>query len=69
MKNGISYNGTEYKLPDIAAGKIVPDVVDRFAREEYLRIRAEKRATLYFALGLLGTLAGTILGWLLAKFF
>ena len=69
MKNGISYNGTEYKLPDIAAGKIVPDVVDTFAREEYLRIRAEKRATLYFALGLLGTLAGTILGWLLAKFF
>ncbi len=69
MPDSFSFNGTEYKLPDIAAGKVVPGVVDRNAREEELRIRAEKRATLYFVLGLVGTLVGTILGWLLAKFF
>ena len=51
-------------------GKIRPPyIVDRLEREEYLRKKAERKADLYFIGGLLGTLAGTVLGWLLAKFF
>lgn len=58
------------EVPDIALGKIgVPHIVDRLEREEYLRKRAERKADLYFIGGLVGTLAGTVLGWLLAKFF
>lgn len=58
------------EVPDIALGKIRPPyIVDRLEREEYLRKKAERKADLYFIGGLLGTLAGTVLGWLLAKFF
>jgi len=64
-----SFVGEDFKLPDIALGKQVPYVVSRLEREEYLRKRAERRADLYFVGGLIGTLAGTVLGWLLCKFF
>lgn len=60
---------SEFDVPDIAEGKVVPNIVYRLEREEELRKHAERKAYLYFVGGLLGTLAGTILGWLLAKFF
>lgn len=69
MKDYIEMNGERIDLPDIALGKTVPYYVEQLKREEYLRKKAERKADLYFAGGLLGTLAGTILGWLLAKFF
>lgn len=59
----------DLKIPDIALGKVTPYVVERLEREEYLRKRAELKANLYFVGGLLGTLAGTVLGWALCKFF
>lgn len=59
----------KYQLPTIASGKTVPHIVHQLEREEELRKKAERKADLYFIGGLLGTLAGTILGWLLAKFF
>lgn len=69
MKDYIEVNGEQIELPDIALGKTVPYYVEQLKREEYLRKKAERKADLYFVGGLLGTLAGTILGWLLAKFF
>ena len=69
MKDYIEMNGERIDLPDIALGKTVPYYVGQLKREEYLRKKAERKADLYFVGGLLGTLAGTILGWLLAKFF
>lgn len=69
MKDYIEMNGKRIDLPDIALGKTVPYYVEQLKREEYLRKKAERKADLYFVGGLLGTLAGTILGWLLAKFF
>ncbi len=69
MKDYIEMNGERIDLPDIALGKTVPYYVEQLKREEYLRKKAERKADLYFVGGLLGTLAGTILGWLLAKFF
>lgn len=69
MKDYIEMNGERIELPDIALGKTVPYYVEQLKREEYLRKKAERKADLYFVGGLLGTLAGTILGWLLAKFF
>ena len=69
MKDNIEMNGERIELPDIALGKTVPYYVEQLKREEYLRKKAERKADLYFVGGLLGTLAGTILGWLLAKFF
>mgnify|MGYP001529684958 CR=1 FL=1 len=56
--NKLKIGDAEFDVPDIAKGKVVPNIVYRLEREEELRKRAE-----------LGTLAGTILGWLLAKFF
>ena len=69
VKDYIEMNGERIDLPDIALGKTVPYYVEQLKREEYLRKKAERKADLYFVGGLLGTLAGTILGWLLAKFF
>ena len=69
MKDYIEMNGERIDLPDIALGKTVPYYVEQLKREEYLRKKAERKADLYFVGGLLVTLAGTILGWLLAKFF
>lgn len=69
MKDYIEMNGERIDLPDIALGKTVPYYVEQLKREEYLRKKAERKADLYFVGGLLGTLAGTILGWLLARFF
>lgn len=69
MKDYIEMNGERIDLPDIALGKTVPYYVEQLKREEYLRKKAERKADLYFVGGLLGTLAGTILGWLLSKFF
>lgn len=69
MKDYIEMNGKRIDLPDIALGKTVPYYVEQLKREEYLRKKAERKADLYFVGGLFGTLAGTILGWLLAKFF
>jgi hypothetical protein len=69
VKDYIEMNGERIELPDIALGKTVPYYVEQLKREEYLRKKAERKADLYFVGGLLGTLAGTILGWLLAKFF
>lgn len=69
MKDYIEMNGERIDFPDIALGKTVPYYVEQLKREEYLRKKAERKADLYFVGGLLGTLAGTILGWLLAKFF
>lgn len=69
MKDYIEMNGERIDLPDIALGKTVPYYVEQLKREEYLRKKAERKADLHFVGGLLGTLAGTILGWLLAKFF
>lgn len=69
MKDYIEMNGERIDLPDIALRKTVPYYVEQLKREEYLRKKAERKADLYFVGGLLGTLAGTILGWLLAKFF
>lgn len=69
MKDYIEMNGERIDLPDIALGKTVPYYVEQLKREEHLRKKAERKADLYFVGGLLGTLAGTILGWLLAKFF
>lgn len=68
MGNKIHFQGSDIDLPS-ALGSLKPYVVDRMEREEYLRKKAERKADLYFVGGLLGTLAGTILGWLLAKFF
>lgn len=68
MNDYIEVNGEQIKIPDVALGKTVPYYVEKFQREEFLRKRAERKADLYFVGGLLGTLAGTILGWLLAKF-
>ena len=68
MNDYIEVNGEKIKIPDVALGKTVPHYVEKFQREEFLRKRAERKADLYFVGGLLGTLAGTILGWLLAKF-
>lgn len=69
MDEYFHFQGADIKIPDIALGKTVPHYVDQLEREEYLRKKAERKADLYFVGGLLGTLAGTILGWLLAKFF
>lgn len=69
MNDYIEVNGEKIKIPDVALGKTVPHYVEKLQREEFLRKRAERKADLYFVGGLLGTLAGTILGWLLAKFF
>ena len=69
MIDYIEMNGERIELPDIALGKTVPYYVEQLKREEYLRKKAERKADLYFVGGLLGTLAGTMLGWLLAKFF
>lgn len=69
MDDYLHFEGKDFKIPDVALGKVAPSIVDRLAREEYLRKRAERKADLYFVGGLLGTLAGTILGWLLAKYF
>lgn len=68
MNDYIEVNGEKIKIPDVALGKTVPYYVEKLQREEFLRKRAERKADLYFVGGLLGTLAGTILGWLLAKF-
>ena len=65
----VEINGQKIKIPDVALGKVVPNSVYRLEHEEELRTRAERKSDLYFIGGLLGTLAGTILGWLLAKFF
>jgi hypothetical protein len=68
MNDYIEVNGEKVKIPDVALGKTAPHYVEKLQREEFLRKRAERKADLYFVGGLLGTLAGTILGWLLAKF-
>lgn len=68
MNDYIEVNGEKIKIPYVALGKTVPHYVEKLQREEFLRKRAERKADLYFVGGLLGTLAGTILGWLLAKF-
>lgn len=68
MNDYIEVNGEKIKIPDVALGKTVLHYVEKLQREEFLRKRAERKADLYFVGGLLGTLAGTILGWLLAKF-
>lgn len=68
MNDYIEVNGEKIKIPDVALGKTAPYYVEKSQRDEFLRKRAERKADLYFVGGLLGTLAGTILGWLLAKF-
>lgn len=68
MKDYLEWNGKRIQIPDIALGKTAPYFVDVLAREEELRKRAERKARLYFIGGIVGTLAGTVLGWLLGKF-
>lgn len=68
MENKFTFNGKDIDIPPIARGETVPYIVQKNEREEYLRKRAERKADLYFVGGLLGTLAGTILGWVLAKY-
>ena len=46
MSDYINFQGTEFKIPDIAGGKVVPPIVDRLVRAEEEKRRAEKRARL-----------------------
>ena len=57
------------EIPDIARGAAVPHIVCKLQHEEELRLKAERKARLYFILGIVGTILGTIAGWLLGKFF
>lgn len=59
----------DLKIPDIALGKKIPYGVERYIEAEERAKRAERRNLLYFIGGLIGTLAGTVLGWALSRFF
>jgi hypothetical protein len=64
----INFQGTKFKIPDIAAGKVVPPIVDRLVRAEEEKRRAEKRARLYFWAGIICSVLCMFGGYLLGKF-
>lgn len=68
MSDYINFQGTEFKIPDIAAGKVVPPIVDRLVRAEEEKQRAEKRARLYFWAGIICSVLRMFGGYLLGKF-
>lgn len=64
----IEINGKKIKIPDIALGKSVPDGVKRFIEERERAEKAERKANLFFWVGIAMNIVCMVGGYLLGKF-
>lgn len=68
MKDYIEIDGKQVQLPNLALGTEYPFVVDRMKQLEEEKVRAEKKARLYFCAGIVVSVLCMFGGYLLGKF-
>lgn len=57
-----------FKIPEIAKGTVIPYGVQEYIRLQDEKKAAEKKARLYFWVGIVNSILCTICGYLLGKF-
>lgn len=68
MKDYIEIDGKQVQLPNLALGTENPFVVGRMKQLEEEKVRAEKKARLYFWAGIVVSVLCMFGGYLLGKF-
>lgn len=68
MDEYLHFQGADIKIPDIALGKVPPNIVYQLQREAEIRERAEQKAKLYFWGGIICSVLCMVGGYLLGKY-
>lgn len=68
MDDKPEFQQIKIEIPEIAKGTTIPHGVQRYIELEEARKEAERKATLYFRLGVAASFACTIIGYLLGKY-